>query len=145
MRLCAAGDKLSRNGQLSNDFKHRREGRLHVQYRPAVVEPLGERRSDTWIVFELAKRLGFGADFWQGDIDAAYEHELAATGMTLNQLKASPGGITVPATPRYQKYSPRPKIPATRAASTRRIKKSRFSRIPSRPMDLRRCRNMSSR
>ena len=54
---------------MSNDFKHRQQGRLHVQYRPAVVEPLAERRSDTWIVFELAKRLGLGEKFWQGDID----------------------------------------------------------------------------
>ncbi len=36
---------------LSNDFKHRQQSRLHVQYRPAVVEPLAERRSDPWVVF----------------------------------------------------------------------------------------------
>jgi anaerobic selenocysteine-containing dehydrogenase len=92
-------------GNVSNDFKHRAQGKLHVQYRPAVVAPLAERRSDTWIVFELAKRLGLGDDFWQGDIEAAYEHELAPTGITLNQLKASPGGITVSASPRFQKYA----------------------------------------
>jgi anaerobic selenocysteine-containing dehydrogenase len=90
---------------LSNDFKHRREGRLHVQYRPAVVEPLGERRSDTWIVFELAKRLGLSDKFWEGDIEAGYEHELAPSGITLDNLKATPGGITVSAPPRYQKFS----------------------------------------
>jgi anaerobic selenocysteine-containing dehydrogenase len=90
---------------VSNDFKHRREGRLHVQYRPAVVAPLGERRSDTWIVFELAKRLGLGDDFWQGDIEAAYENELAPAAITLDQLKAAPGGITFSAPPRYQKFA----------------------------------------
>jgi anaerobic selenocysteine-containing dehydrogenase len=90
---------------VSNDFKHRQRGRVHVQYRPAVVEPLAERRSDTWIVFELAKRLGFGDKFWHGDIDAAYEYELAPTGISLEQLKASPGGITVSAAPRYKKFS----------------------------------------
>jgi anaerobic selenocysteine-containing dehydrogenase len=90
---------------LSNDFKHRQEGRLHVQYRPAVVESLGERRSDTWIIFQLAKRLGLGDKFWQGDIDAGYEHELAPSGISLERLKASPGGITVSAPPRYQKFS----------------------------------------
>jgi anaerobic selenocysteine-containing dehydrogenase len=90
---------------VGNDFRHRAQGKLHVQYRPAVVEPLAERRSDTWMVFELAKRLGLGDDFWQGDIDAAYEYELAPAGITLTELKASPGGITVSATPRYQKYS----------------------------------------
>jgi anaerobic selenocysteine-containing dehydrogenase len=70
-----------------------------------VVEPLAERRSDTWMIFELAKRLGYGEDFWHGDVDAAYEHELSPTGISLTQLKASPGGITVAATPRYRKYS----------------------------------------
>jgi anaerobic selenocysteine-containing dehydrogenase len=90
---------------LSNDFKHRQLGRLHVQYRPAVIEPLGERRSDTWIVFELAKRLGLGEKFWQGDIAAAYEYELAPTGISLADLKAAPGGVTVSRVPRYRKFA----------------------------------------
>ena len=92
-------------GSVASDFRHRPAGKLHVQYRPAVVEALAERRSDTWIIFELAKRLGFHADFWQGDIDAAFEHELAPSGITLAQLKAAPGGITVTAKPRYEKYA----------------------------------------
>jgi len=90
---------------VGNDFRHRAQGKLHVQYRPEVVAPLAERRSDTWMIFELAKRLGLGDDFWQGDIHAAYEYELAPAGVTLTELKASPGGITLAATPRYQKYS----------------------------------------
>jgi len=89
-----------------------------VQYRPAVVAPLGERRSDTWIVFELAKRLGFADDFWQGDIEAAYEHELAPAGLTLSELKATPGGITLPATPRYQKFATPEKSGAPRGFNT---------------------------
>jgi len=103
---------------VSNDFKHRAQGKLHVQYRPEVVAPLGERRSDTWIVFQLAKRLGLGKDFWDGDIDAAYEHELAPTGLTLNQLKAAPGGITVSASLRYQKFATLEKSGAARGFNT---------------------------
>ena len=122
---------------VSNDFKHREQGRRHVQYRPAVVAPLAERRSDTWMVFELAKRLGFADDFWQGDIDAAYEHELAAAGITLTQLKASPGGITVRGHAALSEICHAGTNPARRAVSIRRIKKSRFTRIPSRRMDLR--------
>ena len=90
---------------LSNDFKHRQQGRLHLQYRPAVVEPLAERRSDTWMVFELAKRLGLGENFWHGDITTAYEYELAPTGISLAEVKASAGGITLSTTPRYQKFA----------------------------------------
>ncbi len=90
---------------LWNGFEHRRRGKLHLQYRPEVVPPLGERRSDTWIIFELAKRLGIGDKFWGGDIDAAYAYELAPSGVTLEQLKNTPGGITVEIPTRYEKHA----------------------------------------
>lgn len=90
---------------VTSGFEHRPEGKLHLQYRSAVVPPAAERRSDTWIIFELAKRLGFGDRFWGGDIEAAHEYELAPSGITLEKLKASPGGITVPGKPRYQKHA----------------------------------------
>jgi anaerobic selenocysteine-containing dehydrogenase len=105
-------------GNLTTEFKHRPQGRLHLQYRPPVVPPLAERRSDTWIIFELAKRLGFGRDFWDGDVEAAYEHELAATGLSLNQVKASAGGITLSASPRYRKYSASTEKGASRGFNT---------------------------
>ncbi|HXV82578.1 MAG TPA: molybdopterin-dependent oxidoreductase [Candidatus Binatia bacterium] len=92
---------------LATGFAHRLQGKSHLQYRAAVVPPLAERRSDTWIVFELAKRLGFGDKFWAGDIETGYAHESASTGVTFEQLKANPGGITVPVTLRYQKYAER--------------------------------------
>ncbi|HEY7166013.1 MAG TPA: molybdopterin-dependent oxidoreductase [Candidatus Binatia bacterium] len=90
---------------ITTAFEHRPAGKTHLQYRPAVVAPLGERRSDTWIIFELAKRLGFGENFWNGDIEAAYADELAPSGITLRELKEAPGGISKPAAPRYQKYA----------------------------------------
>jgi anaerobic selenocysteine-containing dehydrogenase len=86
-------------------FEHRRQGKTHLQYRAAVIEPLGERRSDTWIIFELAKRLGFGEKFWNGDIAAGYAYELQPSGITLEQLKNSPGGISLPAEPAYEKHA----------------------------------------
>jgi anaerobic selenocysteine-containing dehydrogenase len=92
---------------LAASFEHRLQGKSHLQYRPSVIPPLAERRSDTWIVFELAKRLGFGEKFWHGNVEAGYAYESASTGVTLEQLKASPGGITVPVTLRYQKYAER--------------------------------------
>ena len=90
---------------LAASFEHRFQGKSHLQYRPAVVPPLAERRSDTWIAFELAKRLGFSEKFWDGDVEAGYAYESASTGVSLEQLKAAPGGITVPVTLRYQKYA----------------------------------------
>jgi anaerobic selenocysteine-containing dehydrogenase len=69
------------------------------------VQPLFERRSDTWIVFELAKRLGFGDRFWNGDIEAGYAYELAPSGITLQELKNSPAGISKPVSPIYEKHA----------------------------------------
>ena len=57
-------------GDLAANFEHRPKGKLHLQYRPAAVPPLAERRSDTWMIFELAKRVGLGHDFWEGDTEA---------------------------------------------------------------------------
>jgi anaerobic selenocysteine-containing dehydrogenase len=76
-----------------------------MQYRAAVVEPLYERRSDTWILFELAQRMGMGEHFWNGDIEAGYTYELAPTGITLDQLKNAPGGISRPAQAVFEKHA----------------------------------------
>ena len=90
---------------LTTAFEHRPNGKTHMQWRPAAVEPLFERRSDTWIIFELAKRLGFGEKFWNGDIAAGYAYELQPSGISLEQLKNSPGGISLPAEPAYEKHA----------------------------------------
>src|ERR1044071_3163675 len=86
-------------------FEHRQRGKTHLQYRAAVVEPLAERRSDTWIIFELAKRLGLGDKFWNGDIETAYSYELQPSGITLEELKANPGGISRVVEPSYEKHA----------------------------------------
>jgi anaerobic selenocysteine-containing dehydrogenase len=90
---------------ITTAFEHRPQGKTHLQYRAAVVEPLGERRADTWIIFELAKRLGFSDQFWQGDVETGYAYELQPSGVTLEQLKNSPGGISLPAKPTYEKHA----------------------------------------
>ena len=90
---------------LTTAFEHRPGGKTHLQYRAVVVEPLGERRSDTWIIFELAKRLGFAEQFWNGDVEAGYAYELQPSGVTLEQLKNSLGGISLPAKPTYEKHA----------------------------------------
>jgi anaerobic selenocysteine-containing dehydrogenase len=81
------------------------EAQSLLQLRQAVVAPPGEARSDTDVIFDLAQRLGLGEHFWYGDIDAAYRHQLAPSGVTLERLRAEPGGIRVPLTARHQKYA----------------------------------------
>lgn len=90
---------------LVGGFRHRVDARSHLQYRPRVVEPLAERRSDTRVVFELARRMGMGSDFWDGDVAAAYSHQLEPTGMTLEEIEATPGGVTLAADRRPRKYA----------------------------------------
>jgi anaerobic selenocysteine-containing dehydrogenase len=76
-----------------------------IQLRPAVVPPPGEARPDTDIVFDLARRLGLGEAFWNGETDAAYRHQLAPTGVGLEELRAAPGGVHVPLATRYAKHA----------------------------------------
>jgi anaerobic selenocysteine-containing dehydrogenase len=103
---------------LTTAFEHRPAGKTHLQYRSSVVEPPGERRSDTWIIFQLAKRLGLSEQFWNGDIEAGYAYELAPTGITLEQLKHSPGGISSPIAATYEKHSKKNKDGRARGFAT---------------------------
>ena len=77
----------------------------HVQLRRRVIEPRGEARSDTDIVFDLARRLGLGDRFWNGAVDTAYRHHLAPSGLTLEALRDNPRGLRVPLETRYRKYA----------------------------------------
>ena len=94
------------------------EGKTHLQYRAAVVEPLGERRSDTWIIFELAKRLGFAEQFWDGDVEAGYAYELQPTGVTFEQLKAFARRNFTSGSPTYEKHAKQAKDGKPRGFAT---------------------------
>ena len=85
-------------------FDYSQEAQSLVQLRRPLVEPRGEARSDLRVVFDLATRLGLGADFWDGDVDAAFRHQLAPSGITLEELRAHPEGVRVPLTTRHRKY-----------------------------------------
>jgi anaerobic selenocysteine-containing dehydrogenase len=77
----------------------------HVQLRQAIVAPPGDARSDTDFIFGLAARLGLGEHFWNGDVDAAYRHQLGPSGITLDQLRAEPAGLRKPLTTRHAKHA----------------------------------------
>jgi hypothetical protein len=81
------------------------EAQSLIQLRAAVAPPPGEARPDTDIIFDLATRLGLGEVFWNGDIDAAYRQQLAPTGVTLEELRATPAGVRVPLQTRHSKYA----------------------------------------
>jgi anaerobic selenocysteine-containing dehydrogenase len=76
-----------------------------VQLRKAVVAPVAESRPDLEILFDLAGLLGLGAHFWDGDIEAALNYQLAPSGLSVQQLRAHPLGMRVEFPTRYQKYA----------------------------------------
>ncbi|MPY79442.1 MAG: molybdopterin-dependent oxidoreductase [Actinophytocola sp.] len=76
-----------------------------VQLRRPVAAPRGESRSDIQIIFDLAVRLGLGEHFWNGDVDAGLRHQLAPSGITLEQLRDEPAGVRVPLTTQHRKYA----------------------------------------
>jgi anaerobic selenocysteine-containing dehydrogenase len=86
-------------------FEYSQDAQSLVQLRQPLVPPRGEARSDLQIVFDLATRLGLGRHFWDGDIEAAFRHQLAPSGITLEELRANPAGVRVPLTTRYRKYA----------------------------------------
>ena len=86
-------------------FEISAEAQSLVQLRPAIVPPQGEARSDTDFIFALAGRLGLDEQFWNGDVDAAYRQQLGPSGISLEQLRADPGGTRIPVSTKYAKHA----------------------------------------
>jgi anaerobic selenocysteine-containing dehydrogenase len=76
-----------------------------IQYRQAVVAPPGGARSDTDVIFDLACRLGLAEQFWGGDVDASYRYQLKPSGISLEALRAAPGGLRAPLTTKHCKHA----------------------------------------
>ncbi len=90
-----------------------------VQLRKRIVPPLHESRPDMEIIFELAKRLGLGDQFWDGDIRAAFDAQLAPTGLSVKDLEENPAGIQVDVPVKHHKYrEPNPETGRPRGFKT---------------------------
>jgi anaerobic selenocysteine-containing dehydrogenase len=76
-----------------------------VQLREPVVPPQHESRPDLEVIFALAQRLGVGEHFFAGNMDAAFDYQLAPSGLTVRQLREHPRGRRVEGRTRYQKYA----------------------------------------
>ncbi|MDH5364208.1 MAG: molybdopterin-dependent oxidoreductase [Dehalococcoidia bacterium] len=68
-----------------------------------AIEPVEESWPEWKIFSELAKRLGFGHEFWDGDIEKCFSYILEPTGITLKELREHPEGIQYPQSPRPAK------------------------------------------
>jgi len=113
---------------LTTDFVVDQEAAGFMQFRKRVLQPLGESRSDIWIVFELAKRLGFTEAFWGGDFEKALQYHLDPAGIKVKDLKESPEGINLGLSTRYKKYA-EPVDGAPRGFATRTKKVEIYSEL----------------
>ncbi|WP_028583355.1 molybdopterin-containing oxidoreductase family protein [Desulfogranum mediterraneum] len=75
-----------------------------IQWREPVAAPRGESRDELWIIFEIAKRLGFSDTFWHGSLEAAFEEMLIDVEISLDTLKEKEGGVFIQGPVAYQKY-----------------------------------------
>lgn len=76
-----------------------------IMARNKVVEPVGEGRSMQQIMLDLGTVMGYGDDFWHGDMEACLNWQLEPLGLTMEELRAHPTGIIYPsATREYERY-----------------------------------------
>jgi anaerobic selenocysteine-containing dehydrogenase len=68
-----------------------------------AIEPVGESRTEWDIYAGLAKRLGFGDLFWDGDFYRCADYILEPLNITVADLKRHPEGIKLPTRPRPEK------------------------------------------
>ena len=67
--------------------------------RNQVVERMGDYKSDYEFWLDLAVRMGYGADFWNGSIEACMDYQLGNFGMTMAELRSHPTGIVYESKP----------------------------------------------
>jgi len=78
----------------------------YLMYRRPIVEPQHESWPDLKIVFELARRMGYAEQFWDGDTKKAFDYMLEPFKVTLAELADSPRGIRyTPPEPVFRKYA----------------------------------------
>ncbi len=70
-----------------------------------VIEPLGLNKSIFEFFLDLGKAMGYGSDFWNGNIEAAMDEQLEPLAMTMAGLRQQQTGVAYTAPPpEYEKY-----------------------------------------
>lgn len=70
-----------------------------------VIEPLGPYKSIFAFFLDLGRAMGYGEDFWNGDMNACMDAQLAPMGMDMAALRTHPTGVSfAPPPPVYEKY-----------------------------------------
>lgn len=77
-----------------------------IMARRKVIEPLGDYKSDYEFWIDLAVRMGYEEDFWNGGIGACMDALLEPLNLTMEELRRHPTGIIFPKKPQaYEKYA----------------------------------------
>lgn len=70
-----------------------------------VIKPLGPYKSTCEFFFDLAVAMGYGEDFWGGDIGIAMDDLLEPLAVDMEQLRQKPHGLQFkPDPPHYEQY-----------------------------------------
>ncbi len=69
-----------------------------------AISPVGECRTEWDIFSSLAKRLGFGDLFWDGNFNKCADHIIEPMKITIADLKQNPRGVKLPTRPRPEKH-----------------------------------------
>jgi anaerobic selenocysteine-containing dehydrogenase len=77
-----------------------------VMARNKVIEPLGPYKSDYEFWLELAVKMGYGKNYWNGSLTECMNDQLSPLGITIDELRKKPaGGIVYEMQPpAYEKY-----------------------------------------
>jgi len=67
--------------------------------RTQVVDRDGDYKSDYEFWLDLAVRMGYGKDFWDGSIEKCMDYQLENFGMTMEELRRYPTGIVCESKP----------------------------------------------
>jgi anaerobic selenocysteine-containing dehydrogenase len=83
--------------------------------RNRVIKPLGDYKSDYEFWLDLGVKMGYGKDFWDGNIEACLNYQLENFGMTIDELRSHPTGIAYDMKPPvYEQYEQVFATPSTR-------------------------------
>ncbi|MFC1860810.1 molybdopterin-dependent oxidoreductase [Chloroflexota bacterium] len=75
----------------------------YVKLIQPAIEPIGECRPEWDIYADLARRLGFGDEFWDGDYNKCHNYLLEPAGISMEELRQHPEGIPNPVPPRPER------------------------------------------
>lgn len=76
-----------------------------IMARNRVIEPLGDYKSMFEFILDLGVKMGYGADFWNGNMVDCMNYQLQPFKMTIDELRKHPTGIKYGGLPRkYENY-----------------------------------------